>query len=158
MITTCFNDCCQIKINPYYRSDKCFNIKRKKAGVFFFDPCTNKVLLIQSRGRLWGPPKGTINLDETPHNCAIREVKEETGIDIEETKLKEFIVIHNKAFYFFVEKNECSVDIQNHIIENDANGISWININCLIELIKSNKMKLNSHCKIAFRKFLNVYI
>ena len=33
--------------------------------------------------RKWLPPGGHIELNETPDNAAIREVKEETGLDIE---------------------------------------------------------------------------
>ncbi len=30
----------------------------------------------------WGFPKGKVNEDEPPHDCAVREVFEETGFDI----------------------------------------------------------------------------
>ena len=42
-------------------------------------------ILLQRRGdnNKWGLPGGTIELDETPQMAAIREVKEETGLDVE---------------------------------------------------------------------------
>ncbi len=44
----------------------------------------DKVLLIYHRKHnKWLPPGGHMNADEIPHETAIREAKEETGIDIE---------------------------------------------------------------------------
>ena len=43
----------------------------------------NKVLLIyHNKLKMWLPPGGHIKENELPHEAAIREVKEETGIDI----------------------------------------------------------------------------
>ncbi|MGC8656650.1 MAG: NUDIX hydrolase [Thermoplasmata archaeon] len=43
----------------------------------------NKVLLIyHNKLKMWLPPGGHIEENELPHEAAIREVKEETGIDI----------------------------------------------------------------------------
>lgn len=44
----------------------------------------NKVLLhMHKKLALWLPPGGHIELDEDPNEAAIREAKEETGLDIE---------------------------------------------------------------------------
>ena len=42
-------------------------------------------VLLQQRGdcNQWGLPGGTVELGETPQMAAIREVKEETGLDVE---------------------------------------------------------------------------
>lgn len=39
-----------------------------------------KVLLIEDRFGYWTWPKGHIEKDETPHEAALREIEEETGI------------------------------------------------------------------------------
>ncbi len=46
-------------------------------------------VLLQRRGdcNMWGFPGGTIELGETPEMAAIREIKEETGLDVEVGKL-----------------------------------------------------------------------
>ena len=45
----------------------------------------NGEILLQRRGdcNMWGLPGGTVELGETPQMAAIREVKEETGLDVE---------------------------------------------------------------------------
>lgn len=47
----------------------------------------NKLLLVKSAGGdqkgKWGPPAGHLEPGETPEETAIRETKEETGLDVE---------------------------------------------------------------------------
>ena len=44
----------------------------------------NKVLLhLHKKLHIWLPPGGHIELDEDPNQAAIREAKEETGLDVE---------------------------------------------------------------------------
>lgn len=53
-------------------------------GAIILDETLENVLLVQ--GYLaksgWGFPKGKVNEEEAPHDCAVREVLEETGFDI----------------------------------------------------------------------------
>lgn len=53
-------------------------------GAIILDETLENALLVQ--GYLaksgWGFPKGKVNEDEAPHDCAVREVLEETGFDI----------------------------------------------------------------------------
>ncbi|MFB8763766.1 NUDIX hydrolase [Nocardiopsis alba] len=51
-------------------------------------PGDGKVLVIQRAddGR-WVPPGGVLELAETPEQCAVREVREETGVEIRPLKL-----------------------------------------------------------------------
>uniref|UniRef100_A0A8D9BUW4 m7GpppN-mRNA hydrolase n=2 Tax=Cacopsylla melanoneura TaxID=428564 RepID=A0A8D9BUW4_9HEMI len=52
-------------------------------GAILIDESLSQVLLVQSffAKASWGFPKGKVNQDELPINCAIREVLEETGFD-----------------------------------------------------------------------------
>ncbi|XP_075035847.1 m7GpppN-mRNA hydrolase isoform X2 [Mixophyes fleayi] len=55
-------------------------------GAIILDETLENVLLVQ--GYLaksgWGFPKGKVNKEEAPHDCAAREVLEETGFDIKD--------------------------------------------------------------------------
>ncbi|NWX74748.1 DCP2 hydrolase, partial [Alca torda] len=60
-------------------------------GAIILDETLENVLLVQ--GYLaksgWGFPKGKVNKEEAPHDCAAREVFEETGFDIKDYICKE---------------------------------------------------------------------
>ena len=60
-------------------------------GAIILDESQDNVLLVQ--GYLaksgWGFPKGKVNEDEAPHDCAVREVMEETGFDIKDRICKD---------------------------------------------------------------------
>lgn len=59
------------------------------AGIICFDKTTKKFLLMKSRfnDKLWSFPKGYINKKETPQVAALRELYEETKIQLSESDL-----------------------------------------------------------------------
>jgi len=164
----CETGCCKYSIIPYrqyYYSNNIHSIqsKIKKAGSFIYNPKTSKILLVQSRGQLWGPPKGTLKCDESIVNCAIREVKEETGIDITESQFQGDMLVNSKARYYFTELDLDEKD-DNFLLPqvnsldkeaNDANGIGWFNVNCLNKLISDGKIFINQHCRILIKKIFD---
>jgi 8-oxo-dGTP pyrophosphatase MutT (NUDIX family) len=154
--------CCSMVMKPYDTIHTSYDFRHKfkkcKAGIFFYDPATEKILLVQSRGMKWGPPKGTLEENETIEECAIREVKEETGICISQSGLSTSHKI-DKATYFYIEmKSGTSSDFlfTNTTPDNDASGITWINIHCLEELCNNKKIELNSHCRKLVKKILRI--
>jgi ADP-ribose pyrophosphatase YjhB (NUDIX family) len=153
----CKKGCCTLQITPYIIKNNFFKSKHsnRKAGVFIYDPNKDKILIVQSKGNLWGLPKGSVKYQETERLCAIREVKEETGLDILENHFSKAMIIRNRAMYFYIEKDECNVEVQQHIEDNDANGIGWVSISCLDDLIIDGHITLTQHCRIVFRKFMN---
>jgi ADP-ribose pyrophosphatase YjhB (NUDIX family) len=162
MINThqCPNKCCNFKITPYTKEIKIIDDTWKynpgkiiKAGSFIIDPDTCKILLVQSRGQMWGPPKGTMLDNETCEECAVREVFEETGLTIHPSQFLSHTLIKSRALYYTTEIKETEMNPQNHIIDNDANGIGWFNVNCLNDLIENNNITVNQHCKILIKKF-----
>ncbi|MBN3310704.1 DCP2 hydrolase, partial [Amia calva] len=60
-------------------------------GAIILDETLENALLVQ--GYLaksgWGFPKGKVNEEEAPHDCAVREVLEETGFDIRDRICKD---------------------------------------------------------------------
>jgi len=140
--------------------EKCIFTPRntKKAGVFIYDPTTMKVLLVQSRGNLWGPPKGSCESAESFKKCALREVYEETGVELGDDTIsdsKQFIF--NNSHYFYCEMNEVAVTLESPMLSsgsNDASGIGWFKVDCLKELINSGIININMHCKLLIEYFL----
>lgn len=155
----CVDKCCKIKIKPFINNNPIIHKKYYptiKSGIFIYDPNTTKILLVQSNGNLWGIPKGTIKKDESYISCAIREVYEETGIIINKKDISMSIIIYNNCKYFYVEKDTCDVYVQNNPNNNDANGITWIKIQCLYKCILNGNIDINSHTRLLIKNFLNI--
>lgn len=129
------------------------NNKITKAGTFIFDPKAEKVLLIQVKGGYWGCPKGSIEKNEMPKDCAIRETYEETGIELEECDLGKKYKVRN-CFYYDVELDMKETLYKLNVDDelNDTNGIGWININCLSKLVSNGIININKHLKIILGK------
>jgi len=106
---------------------------RGKAGALIKDVSERQVLLVQSRGRLWGCPKGSREEGETYAEAAVREVREETGIVLRERQLGRRIAIHPDAVYYVLEvrRDEIELGLED---EFDVTGIGWFGIQCLRQL------------------------
>lgn len=163
VIKTCLDNCCSLLIEPFiHPSYKKFhhlnNKPRKKSGIFLYDKNQKKILLVQSRGNLWGLPKGSHKGYETCQECAVREVKEETGLDIDMSILTQFYKIRSNTCYYYVEMEETPVSVQKMLVNeiNDANGIGWINVDCLKKLVDKKLIKLNQHFIRTVKFFLNL--
>lgn len=152
---SCLNQCCTLKVKQYQRQGGYVSTHNRKAGVFIYDPDTEKVLLVQSRGHLWGLPKGTIKYGESDRQCAIREVKEETGLTISPGSFTRALRINHCALYFYMEMPECEINVQQHIADNDANGIGWIKLDCLEKCVENGNMSLNHHCQLTLSRFVH---
>ena len=57
------------------------------AGCLFFDDCGKLLILKPTYKNNWLLPGGVIEAHESPRQACIREVKEETGIECQPTKL-----------------------------------------------------------------------
>jgi ADP-ribose pyrophosphatase YjhB (NUDIX family) len=117
-----------------------------------------KILLVQSKGQFWGPPKGSLNPGESIINAAIREVKEETGIDFDKKNIGEIRVVKGSCYYFHLNIDEIPVTIQTSLEGNDANGIGWFRVECLNNMVKSGKLQINQHCTLLIKKILGYTI
>jgi ADP-ribose pyrophosphatase YjhB (NUDIX family) len=152
MISThyCRDKCCRIFIKEYQPIPRYFNRNYRKAGVFIYDPKEDRVLLVQSRGHLFGPPKGSLNIGEQEYECAVREVQEETGLIVSSDKFTKAVKIKNRAIYYYLEMDTCDIQVQDSNLHNDANGITWIKMKCLENAISDGNIILNHYAKIVF--------
>ncbi len=170
----CISGCCKILTTEYkdiiYSLDddwKESSGRIKKAGCFIYDPSSQKILLVQSRGYMWGSPKGSVQDGEDPIKCAIREVKEETGLIITEGMFIESVIILSKNLYFLVHLKEIDtekqrthiesiyIDSKNEEIErNDVNGMMWIKLNCLNNMLNNNKLLINQNTRLLIKRFI----
>lgn len=98
----------------------------------------DKVLLVQSNGFKWGFPKGGVEKNETPKTAALRELKEEIGI---ETEVENKFLKKGKYYYFFGKVKETPIIN----FSEEINGYGWINMDCLLESIREGLINPNSY-------------
>ncbi len=117
--------------------------RRKCCGgiIFNIDQKRKIIYILVVLGRLskkWGLPKGGIERNETYEKCAIREIKEETGLDYTECDLKERIKIHSTYYYMILKKSKKIGS--GPIDKREIAKIKWIPINYIKELNKYDKV------------------
>lgn len=81
------------------------------AGVSTIIVNENKEILLIHRkdNNLWGLPAGSIELNESPKNAAVREVFEETGLVIETSDLQLLNVFGGEEFFYtYPNGDQCS--------------------------------------------------
>ncbi len=117
----------------------------------------------------WALPGGFLEIEETPESGALRELKEETGVNI--GMLKEvgaFGDIHRDprgrtitiAYYTFINNTE-TMDIR---ALSDAANVNWFSINNIPELAFDHReildeaiIKLKSHVILAKLKIIDFF-
>ena len=83
-------------------------IEEKACGCIISE--NEKILLIRQMSGMWGFPKGHVEEGETEEQTAIREVKEETNIDVKIDSNKKYVMHYKtdkgkyKEVVFFVGK------------------------------------------------------
>ena len=114
----------------------------KSCGCIIIDD--NKVLLIQQNEGHWGFPKGHVEGNETEKETAIREVKEETNLDVEINDKHKYFEeyspeegIWKKVVYFVATKLSDKIIPQKEEVQN----IEWIDVNDAIEKLTFENSK-----------------
>ena len=133
--------------------------KEKSCGAVIFDH--DKVLLIKQSNGDWGFPKGHVEGDETEMETSIREVKEETNIDIEVFIDKKYTISYEisesilKEVVYFVAKpltNELLIQ------PNEILDAKWLDFNSAIKTITHDRVRnvLKSSIKDMNKKYCNL--
>ena len=118
------------------------------AGIILFnDTDDEKFLLLNYPSKHWDFVKGKIEKGETPHETALRETKEETGIsDVEfidgfKEEIEYFFYADNQEIHkkviFFLGKTK-TIDI---ILSHEHLDFIWLNFDNTLEKITYNNAK-----------------
>jgi 8-oxo-dGTP pyrophosphatase MutT (NUDIX family) len=107
-----------------------FKFKKKAGGILKHK---NRLLLVQSRGNKWGFPKGSLELNESVLDCALREVQEETSLLIPFTEDDKKYYFNDVVFFYKNLEGAPPIDHQKirKVKNNDCSGIAWIDLECL---------------------------
>jgi len=144
---------CIIKKLRKYEKDffTCDFSPRKKAGVIMTTKKFGKFLIVQSRGRLWGVPKGGMETGETPKECAFREFTEETGIkeDLNKFNISSEISVNQGKYFCIHNQIEHPLKLTD---EYDSTGVGWITLKCMRDLELRKLVKFTAD----FKKILEV--
>lgn len=101
----------------------------KGAGIFLFSESTKKVLLCRRSDSLcWANFGGTLEINETPYQCAVRELYEEAGL----THSIDYRIIGKKAvhvkklsnFEYYSYVGLCSGELEAKI-NNESIDYGW---------------------------------
>ena len=118
-----------------------------KGGVIIFNKDKSKILMVRNNYhpyvecQKWGFPKGHCNGDEKYCDCATRELKEETGLNIEVKTNSKFITINNSRYYVYCMTNEIINKAQPQDT-NEINKVEWQPTKDIVGKIKMNKESL----------------
>lgn len=119
------------------------NLKKEKScGCIVIK--NNKVLLIKQVTGIWGFPKGHVEKDETEYETALREVKEETNLDVKIISDKRYTMSYltergsYKQVVLFVA-NEIRGKIKRQ--EAEIDDIKWLNYEDALEIINFQNTK-----------------
>lgn len=114
----------RIKNQRPYRL-KC--LYEKSCGAVIFNDLSNEryfLVVKNTNGRYWGFPKGHIEIGETEEQTALREVKEETNLDVtildgfrKTSVYRLFGQVKKKVVIFVAKANSKRVTVQNSEIE-----------------------------------------
>lgn len=111
-----------------------------------------KVLLVKQTKGHWGFPKGHVEADETEVETAIREVKEETNVDVEVEGNKRYTMRYvtdkgnmKESVYFVARKVGGEIKEQ----ECEIDGIEWLDFRDALERITYD------NCRELFREVID---
>jgi 8-oxo-dGTP pyrophosphatase MutT (NUDIX family) len=114
----------------------------------------DQLLVVCTRGDKWGLPKGGRRAGETRHECAEREVYEETSVRVAIDRAQRGRHIYsNFVVYVIARVADARIDVdviraQRH---NDSTGVGWIYPECLRAL----NVPKSSHVHRAIKELTN---
>jgi ADP-ribose pyrophosphatase YjhB (NUDIX family) len=145
-----------------------FKMNIIKAGVILFSPNKKYVLLVKSKFNgihksKWGFPKGNIEPNEKMNDCAMRELKEETGLLI---NINNDITLHNyinqgrTLYYCYILNNNMMINIINtiksHKDDNDEiDKIAFVPLEKCLDLVLNSEA---TRILNKYTKYINIAV
>lgn len=86
-----------------------------------------RVLIVKGRrAGIWSFPKGHLEANEQAYHCALRELKEETGIDLSLYTRREvmFCKLFKAHYYIYAVDEEMIIQVEDNIEVEEARWIS----------------------------------
>ena len=134
-IATCKKGCCTLKTlyKENHGRDGVFHpFEKRKAGILVY--CDNKVLLTQSYNNFWGIPKGQMEFtDVDTKACAVRELKEETGLSVTLQDSDLYRIILDNCYIYQYNASSMDVVDLNNLPNLDSTGIGWVDFECAFD-------------------------
>lgn len=115
----------------------------KSCGAVIFD--NDKVLVLKQVQGHWGFPKGHVENNETEIETAIREIKEETNLDVEINEKFRYVETYSpkenvtKDVVFFVAK-KIGGDVKPQ--EEEVSEIKWVSPKEALQLVSYESSKI----------------
>ena len=136
------------------------NSIRPAAAVALFDLGGNILLLRRKDNDKWTMPGGTLDFGESLTHCAVREVREETGLQIRITGLigtytDPYILIAysdgevRQEFTFVYSAQIESGDLQ---IDNESKEAAWVPLSSAVELPLAESQRRRLKDVIEYKK------
>ena len=126
-------------------------VKEKSCGCIIIED--NRVLLVKHQKGHWGFPKGHVEKNETEMETAIREVKEETNLDVKIVDNTRFVEEYitdkgneKEVVYFYAKKVGGEIKSQ----EEEVSETKWFSFE------EARQVITYKESKETFRKFLEV--
>lgn len=139
----------------YYKS---LSKKHMGAGVLLFNRKNELLIVKPSYKKGWSIPGGTIDANESPRECAIRETKEEIGIKLKKLRLvcidykkTKGYNLENLQFIFYggilSDKEMVKINLEN----KELKGYKFISVNDNLNLLRPNLRKRLPNCLKAIK-------
>ena len=112
-------------------------------GVICIDKLGRVLLVEGSDSGKWSFPKGRRKQLETPHQGALREAYEETGINLKNLPIQAKIHLRYGTYYLYVfDKSGDEIELDDPVTPEEITSVSWVDGDSLVRLKKNADLRV----------------